>query len=79
MSEIKIKKQLVDLQSAISSADGEALAAALRELDLWVVSHGGEIDPQLRHFLKNRSYEKALAYLSGVEDIPPGICGGGKR
>ena len=27
------------------------------------------VDPQLRHFLDRRSYDKALAYLDG--DIPP--------
>ncbi len=79
MIEVKIKETLMRLRSAISAADGGGISGAIAELDRIVAERAGELDPQLRHFLKNRSYEKALAYLAGETDIPAGICGGGKR
>jgi hypothetical protein len=32
------------------------------------------LDPRLRHFLQNRSYEKALIWLEG-EEPEKGVCG----
>jgi hypothetical protein len=31
-------------------------------------------DPQLLHYLKKKSYEKAQAYLEGSSEIPAGSC-----
>lgn len=79
MIEKHIKQNLMQLQSAISRADGDAIGSAIRELDQAAADHGRDLDPQLLHFLRNRSYQKALAFLGGDEDIPAGVCGGGKR
>jgi hypothetical protein len=79
MIEAQVKQNLIQLQSAIRQADGVALGAALAELDRLAAAHKNEIDPQLAHFLQNRSYEKAMAFLGGDQDIPAGVCGGGRR
>ena len=46
------------------------LLAAIKQGD------GGQLHPQLVHFLENRSYAKAHLFLGGESDIPVGICGG---
>jgi hypothetical protein len=79
MIESNIKENLIALQSAIRSADGATIGRALSELDRLAGEGAKAIDPQLLHFLRNRSYEKALAFLGGDQNIPAGICGGGKR
>lgn len=76
MIESNIKENLIGLQSGISEADGARIAAALKDLDRIVADHAREMNPQLLHFLRNRSYQKALAFLGGDEDIPAGSCGG---
>jgi len=76
MIEANIKEHLIKLQSAIRQADGAGISGALKELDAVVAEKGGELHPQLLHFLRNRSYEKALAFLGGDQNIPVGVCGG---
>ena len=49
------------------------LVGALRKLDECVQQKGDEMNPRLRHFLENRSYEKALLWIDG-EKPPKGIC-----
>lgn len=39
----------------------------LKELDQWVRESGNELDPHLRHYLVNRSYGKALAWIEGQQ------------
>jgi len=46
----------------------EALRLASEALTDWTAKHRTEIDPQLRHFLANASYQKALAHIA---DLPP--------
>ena len=43
------------------------LKTALRNLDEIVIQEGTQIDAKLRHFLNNRSYEKALLWIEGGE------------
>lgn len=76
MIQKKIRQVLKDLGVAIRTADSDGLGVALQELDRLVLEHRREIDPQLLHFLRQRSYQKATAFLDGEEDIPAGICGG---
>ena len=49
------------------------LVGALRKLDEYVQHKGDELNPRLRHFLENRSYEKALLWIEGGEP-EKGIC-----
>lgn len=76
MIEVKIKACLESFQRAVSSGDGETVSSSLQELDQLVAEHGRDLNPQLAHFLQRRSYDKALAFLGGEDDIPAGICGG---
>ncbi len=81
--ETQIKESLTSLLAAIKAADGRTIAAEMVRLDDFVVaargaSSGGGLHPQLRHFLENRSYAKALMFLGGESDIPVGVCGGGR-
>ncbi|HEY8932059.1 MAG TPA: hypothetical protein VIM44_01965 [Rariglobus sp.] len=41
----------------------DALRGASEAIAAWTRAHRAEVDPQLRHFLANASYEKALAYV----------------
>lgn len=52
---------------------GSDLVEALRTLDAIVSNHSRDLHPQMRHFLQNRSYEKALLWLDGGEPVK-GIC-----
>jgi hypothetical protein len=76
MIEAQIKESLQELRRSITLGDGEAIASSLTELDRLTAEHGGGLNPQLLHFLQNRSYEKAMAFLGGDSDIPAGNCGG---
>ena len=51
-----------------------SLPKALQKLDEIVLDPSYELHPRLKHFLQNRSYEKALIWL---DDGQPekGICG----
>ena len=76
MIQEKIRQLLKELGAAIRNADSSAMVAAMGQLDQLVVAQAREIDPQLLHFLRQRSYQKAEAFLDGEPDIPAGICGG---
>ncbi len=41
----------------------EGLKQVSEEITAWVAEHRGEVDAQLRHYLANASYQKALAHL----------------
>jgi hypothetical protein len=49
----------------------EELKQVSEEITAWVAEHRGEVDAQLRHYLANASYQKALAHLERLaEEIP---------
>lgn len=83
MVETKIKAALIRLHAGIKNSDGAGVSASLTEVETLLADHGGELHPQLVHFLSGRSYAKALAYLGGGDELtskpasPPGGCGGG--
>ena len=85
MPEAKIKEALIQLHVGIKNSDGAAISAALIQLEALHSAHGGELHPQLEHFLAGRSYAKALAYLGGSAELPvkpaspPGGCGGARQ
>jgi len=76
MIEKELKEALVSMQEAIGNSDAPAISRCLIQLDEAAKTHERELDPQLSHFLKRRSYQKALMFLEGEGDIPKGICGG---
>ena len=44
----------------------EALKAVSEGISAWTTAHRTEVDAQLRHYLANASYQKALAHLEGL-------------
>ena len=67
-----IKKSLLTIVSSERNGQGD-LISALKQLDNILEEHEAEMDARLRHFLQNRSYEKALLWIEG-ETPPKGIC-----
>ena len=55
------------LRTIVSSGKGGQgdLISALKQLDDILEANGAELDARLRHFLQNRSYEKALLWIEG--------------
>ena len=45
----------------------EALKTVSEEITAWTLAHRAEVDAQLRHYLANASYQKALAHLETAE------------
>ncbi len=78
MIETQIKESLAKLKDAIAAADAEQIKQSIASVDAALAEHRREINPQVRHFLKNRSYMKALDFLNEEKDIPKGRCGGRK-
>jgi hypothetical protein len=76
MIETQIKESLVKLKDAIADADAEQIKQSMLFVDTALAENRRDLDPQLKHYLKNRSYIKALAFLGGEEDIAKGRCGG---
>jgi hypothetical protein len=79
MPEAQIKAALIRFHSAIKTADGPAVSAALSEVEALLAAHRTELHPRLVHFLEGRSYAKALAWLGADSDFakpanPPGGC-----
>lgn len=78
MIETQIKDSLVKLKDAIAGADAEQIKQCMVFIDGALVEHRRELNAQLKHFLKNRSYMKALDFLNEKADIPKGRCAGRK-
>lgn len=76
MIESQIKDSLEKLRVGIDSANADAIKENMAFLDTALAENRRSLDAQLKHYLKNRSYMKALAYLDGQADIPKGRCGG---
>lgn len=79
MIETQIKESLVKLKDAIANADAAQIKGSIAFVDAALVENRREINPQVRHFLKNRSYMKALDFLNEKKDIPKGRCAGRKE
>ena len=74
MIDEKLKEALISMQNAISSSDAPTVSKCLTRLDDLVKENMRELDPQLKHYLTRRSYEKALMFLNAEGDIPKGLC-----
>jgi len=44
----------------------EALKDVSEKISAWTLEHRSQADPQLRHYLANCSYDKALAHIGGA-------------
>jgi hypothetical protein len=44
----------------------DALKEVSEEISTWTLAHRTEVDSQLRHYLANASYQKALAHLEAL-------------
>jgi hypothetical protein len=67
-----IRKSLRAIVSPVKDEKPD-LVSALRNLDDIVSNQPGDLHPKLRHFLQNRSYEKALLWIEGGTQ-ENGIC-----
>ena len=59
-----IRKSLRAIVSPVKDEKPD-LVSALRNLDDIVSNQPDDLHPKLRHFLQNRSYEKALLWIEG--------------
>jgi predicted translation initiation factor SUI1 len=64
--ENQIKDSLISLLDSIKRSDGEEISDRMRRIDGFLARGRGELHPQLVHFLQNRSYPKALAFLEAA-------------
>jgi hypothetical protein len=62
----RVKAALIDLAGGMNLPDTRVLLRRMEELDACLADPraANELDARLRHFLKQRSYVKALAWLS---------------
>lgn len=77
MTETEIKDALDALLNSIKAGDRQVIATQMDRLDALVDGAGAGLHPQLLHFLRNRSYAKAVIFLGGEANPPAGACGGG--
>jgi hypothetical protein len=77
--ETEILRTLVDLEQAVRSLPTANpkpnLGPLLARVDALTESLPSEADPNLSHYLKRKSYEKARLWLEGRE-AEKGACGG---
>ncbi len=67
-----IRESLRTIVSSGKAGRGD-LILALKQLDDILEEKGADLDARLRHFLQNRSYEKALLWIEGGTP-EKGIC-----
>ncbi|MCH6256192.1 hypothetical protein MLD52_06505 [Puniceicoccaceae bacterium K14] len=72
----RVTAALISLQESIRNTNSEQILESIREIDLAKVEEKNTMDAQLRHYLRNRSYEKALMYIQGASNIEKGRCSG---
>lgn len=63
-------KLIINPKSAVSGS----ISNALLTLDEIVANPTSNLHPRLKHFLQNRSYEKALVWIEGGQP-EKGTCG----
>ena len=44
----------------------DALKSISEEISAWSLAHRSTLDPQLRHFLSNASFQKALSHVENL-------------
>jgi hypothetical protein len=53
-----------------STPPGVGVGEAIQTLDAILKLEGDQLDPNMRHYLERRSYQKALTYLRNPEEAP---------
>ena len=69
----ELKSSLLLITNPKNAKPGEFIRE-LKSLDEILKQNASNLDPRLKHFLQNRSYEKALIWLKG-EEPEKGVCG----
>ncbi len=69
MIEKEIAELIRSLLTASANGDSEGVLNATLALDSLKREKASEIDGHLKHFLQNRSYQKALAFLQSRSGI----------
>ena len=65
MIEKEIAELIRDLLSATQNADSDGILNATLGLDTLKRERESEIKGHLKHYIENRSYQKALAFIEG--------------
>lgn len=65
--EQQVKAALEDFEKGLSSGQSEMVGQALRRLNQYAEAAPSNTDPQLIHYLKKRSYQKAIQWLNGED------------
>jgi hypothetical protein len=77
-SEPELLEALRELDTAVRSlrtgSPRPNLQPLFQKIDSLAAALPPSADPQLRHYLQKKSYEKAIYFLEGRADIPPGNC-----
>lgn len=69
----ELRERLATMLAATQSRDAGRIAETIQQLDEYVASRGHLLPAMLRHYLANRSYQKAWEYLNG-ETPAAGTC-----
>ncbi len=69
-----LRQALADFIQVSATRDAGQISAALGRIEALRQQLGSAGDPHLRHYLDNRSYQKALEFLTGLEP-EKGDCG----
>jgi hypothetical protein len=76
--ETELLNALRELDAAVRSRANVSprpnLLPIFQKIDSLAASLPASTDPQLRHYLQKKSYEKAICWLEGRADIPAGSC-----
>lgn len=51
-----------------AAAHLQALQEVSEKISAWTLAHRTEVDAQMRHYLANASYQKALAHLESLQE-----------
>lgn len=70
----QIKEALIDLTEGMKEPDTSRMLSSMERLDALREEAEGRVHPRLIHFLEQRSYMKALQFLSVDEDAAAGGC-----
>ena len=74
-TEQRLLEQLRELEADVTRQPRPDLRPRLVELDRLTRELPAQADPELRHFLQRRSYEKARMFLEDrASEIPRGGC-----
>ena len=73
MEELKRNLKLITNPKTLQPGE---LVQAIQSADEYFLDKRPILNPRLKHFLQNRSYQKALLWIEGNEATEKGVCGG---